>query len=237
MSLSATPQQKPDALPLAPRRSLAPQRYNATPLDQLCSQLIDDATDSTLAQVFAQGMIRTTEAVAAHFPDNIFADVDFLAAALLTQTRRQADPTRQLAAHFDQITGLIQLYGCHSAICFRYMHDFLYGFDWARWVRKDPQARGTVGPFDPVFLDYLHQRGGELLALIARDDPKYPPLPPGQWRNSFGFSRTPADETRLHQALAAADLLPIAAWDPKAQPTCDRDFHQLRQQRATQLNG
>ena len=237
MSQSASPHQEPDSWPLALRRSLAPHRDHTTPLGQLCSQLIDDATDSSFAKAFAQGMTHMVERVAAHFPNNIFADIDFLAATILTQARRHANPARQLATHFDQITGLIQLYGCHSAINFRYMHDFLYGFDWTRWVCKDPQARKTVGPFDPIFLDYLHTRGNELLALIADGDAKYPPLPPGQWRNPFDFSRDPADEIRLHQALAAEGLLPVATWDPKAHPSFDRDFYQLLRERAAQLNG
>ena len=81
-------------------------------------------------------------------------------------------------------------------------------------------------------------RGGtELLALIARGDRKYPPLSPGEWRNPFDFSRTPADEALLHQTLATEGLLPLAAWDLSAQPVFDKDFYQLRQQRAAQLNG
>ena len=232
---------------LGPCYSLAPYRDHATPLDQLCSQLIDETIDSSLARVFAQGMAQTAQALAAHFPDNIFADIDFLAAALLAQTRchtkiddREITSRRSacdLAELFDRITALIQLYGCRSAIGFRYVHDFLYGFDWARWVRKDPDQRSSVGPFDAEFLHYLHLRGTELLALIARGDRKYPPLSPGEWRNPFDFSRTPADEALLHQTLATEGLLPLAAWDLSAQPVFDKDFYQLRQQRAAQLNG
>ena len=232
---------------LGPWYSLAPHRNHATPLDQLCSQLIDDTIDSSLARVFAQGIAQTAQALAAHFPENIFADIDFLAAALLAQTQAHSQSAdselnrhqvpRDLAELFDRITALIQLYGCHSAIGFRYVHDFLYGFDWARWVRKDPDRRSSIGPFDLDFLHYLHLRGTEILALIARGDRKYPPLSPGEWRNPFAFSRTPADEALLFQKLAAEDLLPLAAWDPLAQPSFDKDFYQLRQQHATQLNG
>ena len=207
-----------------------------------------------------------TRAMSEHFPENIFADVDFLTAALLAQTRRPLtnsvgmlgannstittaqdrerhsasetpDPSLHLAALFDRVAALVQLYGCHSAIRFRYIHDFLYGFDWARWVYKDPLARSAIGPFDAEFLDYLQMRGTELLALIANGDRKYPPLAPDQWRNSFSFSRTPADEARLHLTLAIDGLVPVAAWDPQTQPTFNRDFHQLRQTRADHLHG
>ena len=182
-------------------------------------------------------MATIARAVAEHFPDNIYGDVDFLSAALVARFGDQPAAEAQLTVHCEQIAGLIALYGCHSAIRFRYMHDFLYGFDWARWVRKDPINRAATGPFDPVFLQYLYQRGGELLALIERGDAEYPPLAPDQWRNPFDFSREPAAEARLHRLLAAEELLPLAAWDIYARPSFDRDFHRLRRERATHRDG
>jgi len=144
------------------RRSLATHRNYATPVDQLCRELIDTDTDSSIAAAFAQGIAQTTQAIAEHFPDNIFADLDFLAAALLNQARRCANqdpqisatsPSQNLVELFARIVKLIELYGRHSSIRFRYAHDFLYGFDWARWVDKNPQMRSAVGPFDIEFLD------------------------------------------------------------------------------------
>ena len=229
---------EPDALQGHPRsrRSLAPHRVLATPIDSLSARLLGDATDSSLGRVFAQGMTQTAGAVDEHFPDNIFADVDFLAAALLAQAHRDPDPAACLAGLFDRIASLIELYGCHSAINFRYVHDFLYGFDWARWARKDPRRR-RVGPFDLEFLAYLQRRGAELLALIAADDSQYPRLAPGRWRNPFGISREPDEETHLHRELATAGLVPVTTWDIAARPSCDQDFSKLRQERATRLYG
>jgi hypothetical protein len=227
-------------------RSLAPHRNYATPVDQLCCELIDTDIDSSIAAAFAQGIAQTTQAIAEHFPDNIFADLDFLAAALLNHTRRRANedpqisatsPSQNLTELFARIVQLIELYGRHSAIRFRYAHDFLYGFDWARWVDKSPLARSAVGPFDIEFLDYLHKRGTELLALIYQGDSKYPPLPSEQWRNHFSFSRAPADEAQLYLELATDGLVPVAGWDPLALPVFDRDFHKLRQARADRLYG
>ena len=228
------------------RRSLAPHRNYATPVDQLCRGLIDTDTDPSIAAAFAQGIAQTTQAIAEHFPDNIFADLDFLAAALPNQARRCANqdpqisatsPSQNLVELFARIVKLIELYGRHSAIRFRYAHDFLYGFDWARWVDKNPQTRCAVGPFDIEFLDYLHKRGTELLALIYHGDSKYPPLSSEQWRNPFGFSRAPADEAQLHVELATDGLVPVAGWDPLALPVSARDFHKLRQARADRLYG
>ena len=103
---------------LGPWYSLAPHRNHATPLYQLCSQLIDHTIDSSLARVFAQGIAQTAQALAAHFPENIFADIDFLAAALLAQTQAHSQSAdselnrhqvpRDLAELFDRITALIR---------------------------------------------------------------------------------------------------------------------------------
>ncbi len=234
---SILPAVRPVSQAPCPARSLAPDREYATPPDRLCATVLDANSDSSLAATFAQGMATIARAVAEHFPDNIYGDVDFLSAALVARFGDQPAAEAQLTVHCEQIAGLIALYGCHSAIRFRYMHDFLYGFDWARWVRKDPINRAATGPFDPVFLQYLYQRGGELLALIERGDAEYPPLAPDQWRNPFDFSREPAAEARLHRLLAAEELLPLAAWDICARPSFDRDFHRLRRERATHRDG
>lgn len=217
----------------SPARSLAPDREYVTPPARLCETVLDGASESRLAATFAQGMTTIARAVAEHFPDNVYCDVDFLAATLVARFRGQPAAEARMTAHCDRIAELIALYGCHSAIRFRYMHDFLYGFDWARWVRKDPINRAATGPFDPLFLQYLYQRGAELLALIEDGDAEYPPLAPGQWRNPFDFSREPAAEARLHRQLAAEKLLPLAAWDIRARPIFDRDFYRLRRGHAT----
>ena len=73
------------------------------------------------------------------------------------------------------------------------------------------------------------------LGLIAIDDPVYPGLPDEQARNPFPFSREPDGELRLHRALAARGLIPIAAWDPDALPVWSRPFAALRAELATEL--
>ena len=82
-------------------------------------------------------------------------------------------------------------YGARSAIRFRYVHDFIYGYDWARWVAREPETRTAIGPYDPVFLQRMRHRADELLELIQTNDKNYPQLEQNISRNPFGFSREP----------------------------------------------
>ena len=120
-------------------------------------------------------------------------------------------------------------------LAFRYLHDFTYGYDWAKWVMRKPEVRLGIRPFDPVFVAYLRRRGEELVALVERDDKKYPKLPDGRSRNPFGFSREPAHEAVLFSDLAARGLLPVRGWDMDAEPVAERPFADLRFDRARQL--
>ena len=65
-------------------------------------------------------------------------------------------------------------YGARSAIRFRYVHDFIYGYDWARWVAREPETRTAIGPYDPVFLKRMRDRADELLELIADERRELP---------------------------------------------------------------
>ena len=127
------------------------------------------------------------------------------------------------------------LYGMRSPVRFQYVHDFTYGYDWAKWVRRSPRDRSHVGPFELDFLRYSRRRGHELLALIARDDAEYPSLPDDRPRNVFRFSRDPDEEILLLRDLASRDLLPVEAYRTDASPRWDRPFAELRDERALAL--
>lgn len=202
------------------RWSLGNDRPLATPLTTLFDSLTRHDTPA-LKLAFARGLRRCALAQLRAFPENIFWDLDYLAASLLAQARRL---DARGPALMDELTGLVSslqdLFGSGSPIRFRYVHDFLYGYDWAKWVQRDPETRLRVGPFDLEFLRYMWRRGHELLELIARDDEKYPKLRDGLPRNPFAFSREPTDEAQLLRALAAHGRLPLASWrtDPDLQP-------------------
>ncbi len=214
------------------RESLAPKRREATPLVGLLSLAAGDPP--ALRKAFAEGLARIAEAKLEAFPENLFWDLDLLAASLLRDARRAADPVVHLSGSAGLAAELQRAFG-GPPIQFRYVHDFLYAFDWAKWVREAPEERASVGPFDRPFLERMVRRGGELVALIEARDAKYGPIPERQSRNPFSFSRVPADERALWQAMAVHDELPARAWEPKATPEWGRDFYALREDRAAAL--
>lgn len=222
------------------RRTLDPNGGRATPLGALGRALLPRAQgmrDGT-ALALARGLAATADAILEHFPDNLLWDLDALAAALLRQAGAAGERApEELAGAFDEVLELHALFGRATAIRFRYVHDFVYGFDWAKWVRRDPPGRRHVGPYDRVFLRSMLRRGGELLALIEADDAKYPRLRRPGARNPFTFSREPADELRLHRDLAARGLVPVEAWRLEPSPVWDRPFADAREARAAALRG
>lgn len=212
-------------------RSLG-QRGEATPLAELGRALLPGA-EPALARAWARGIAAILEAQIEHFPGTLFWDMDYLGAALLEGPC--GEDVDDLGALCAEIVALQRQYGRHSVIAFRYTHDFTYGFDWAKWVKKDPSHRGQTRPFDPEFIRYLRRRGAELAELIAQDDRKYPKLPDGTPRNPFGFSRQPGSELRLFEELAARGLIPAHTWRRRAQPDWTPAYAQAREELAAQL--
>lgn len=210
--------------------SLRPGADRARSLVELV-QTLGRGRDAELVAAFGVGLATIVEAQLEHFPETIFWDLDFMAAEIL---RGRDAP--QIAALCRDIAALQAQYGRRSVLAFRYVHDFTYGYDWAKWVMQDPAQRGTVRPFDPAFIAYLKVRGAELVELIAHDDDKYPKLPDGRPRNPFGFSREPVHERALFEGLARRDLLPVQTWDVHAQPVADRPFAALREDLAAELH-
>ena len=112
----------------------------------------------------------------------------------------------------------------------------MYGFDWARWVRRDPGARGGVEPFSVDFLRETESRGQDIIALIEADDDWYPKLADGDSRNPFPFSREPDDELPLYRLLAERGDVPVEAWRLDARLDASRDFDLLREDAARSLD-
>ena len=184
------------------RLSLAPGRERATLLDALAAQAFtgDDA------ELRAGLLADLAERFADDYPDNLFGDFDALAGRLAAGSTADAVALARTVSH------LSHHYGRHTELRFRYLHDFLYGLDWCRWAEKEPALRAEVTPMSDAFLGYLCRRGDELSLLIAADDAKYGRLAPGQYRNPFGFDRSPASELLLLRNLRDAGQLPFDAW-------------------------
>jgi hypothetical protein len=212
-------------------RTLGPSSRASLPSELVAAALRPDDAPA-LHDAVARGTALVVGAMLDAFPCNLLWDLDLLVATQATLARRGWD----VSLLFERIAGLQPLFGEQGTIRFRYIHDFLYGFDWARWVKKAPEQRGDIGPYDPAFIERMTRRGHELEDAIASGkDAKYPPLPDGRTRNPFGFSREPPDELRLHRALASAGELPVAAWAVDGRVSWDRDFGELRREMARRL--
>lgn len=216
------------------RRSLAPGRETATSLLAL-GRSLQQAMPRGCEVAFASGLAAIALAELRNFPGNIFWDFDYTAASLLRNAARAPDPCENISQACELIVALQDLFGGGTQIRFRYGHDFIYGFDWAKWVRKAPAERAHIGPFELDFLRYLHARGEELLALIDADDAKYPRLLDERPRNPFAFCREPEAEAALHQRLAAEHKLPVKSWLTNTDPVWDRPFQRLRMECAESL--
>lgn len=214
-----------------PGRSLEPGRDRGRTVDEVVARVTADAP--RWAGLLTDALREIEAAAAAAFPDNIFWDVELLGASLVRAG--EAEGAAALGELARRIAGLQALYGQSTVIRFRYVHDFLYGYDWAKWIRREPAGRAGVGPFERPFVQHMEQRARELCQLIADDDRTYPSLPEGQIRNPFAFSREPADEARLLADLAARGEVPVPAWDPRAAPRWDRPYAELRIERAGAL--
>ncbi|MEM7152217.1 MAG: ferrochelatase [Myxococcota bacterium] len=218
-----------------PWRSLAPGRSRARSLTET-SRLVLGGRDDAVAVAFADTLAAVAVSMQESFPENLFGDLESLAASIWAGARTVDDPVAFIGRQGQRIVELQRLFGGGTVIRFRYVHDFVYGFDWAKWVAREPASRVDIGPFDPEFLAFMLHRGQELLVLIAEGrDQKYPPLPDGRPRNPFGFSREPAAEITLHEHLAVEGLLPLEAWRVDAVPRWNRPFASLRREAAQGL--
>lgn len=194
-----------------------------------------NGTPLPLLQQIAQGFEPFLRAQIAHYPENIFADYDFLFGYLAKCC--QEDPTGGRAVQtLRRCTHLLAQFGNHTTIRFRYIHDFLYGYDWAKWVKKDRNKRCCTEPFSIEFLDAMAQRGDELKALIEANDRKYRQLAPQErFRNPFLFSREPTQEQTLLGSLAADHLIPVPGWSASEPALWQLPYAEIRQKRSVEL--
>ena len=143
-----------------------------------------------------------------NFSENIFWDLDALVFKILSYSSMTEQKKYTL-----KVLKLHERYGCKTSINFAYAHDFVYGFDWFRWVKKDYQKRSLVKPYDDIFLEYLDKRSLELYQLIEQNDKKYPILKPGVKRNPFSFKRSVNDEIQIHLKMSQNKWIPWKAWE------------------------
>ncbi|MBD2778693.1 hypothetical protein [Iningainema tapete] len=218
------------------RLSLNPQSSLTTSFVELGNFVMQTTCDYELVKSLRDTLERVLYALLQNFPDNIFWDFDFIVSSMLKQALAQEDKAEAFLESFgDKIVSLMSMFGKHSEIRFRYTHDFIYGFDWAKWVQKESHCN-IDEPFSLTFLDCLLTRGQEITQLIKVDDAKYHRLAGKLYRNPFCFSREPEDERRLLLYLAQKQLIPVATWSWNACPVWNKPFHQMREQLSLKLN-
>jgi hypothetical protein len=215
---------------LGARSSVAPGRMVVPTPAELAEEIIAASEDVERIRAFARALGEIIRAVAENFPGNIFWDLEYLASCLW-----QATHAPEIGDFARRVTSLCSGFGNRSRLRFRYAHDFLYGYDWARWVNRKPEERADIGPFDPRFFDYLEARQKTLLDLIDRNDEKYAPLNGPEFRNPFTFTREPHEEVQLHKLLAQVDLIPLKAWRFDGERRWDLPFTEMRAKIADRL--
>ncbi|MCP3144343.1 ferrochelatase [Pyxidicoccus xibeiensis] len=215
---------------LGARASLSPERERAPTPRELAERVAAGQEDVVRLRAFTEGLCDIVQALVENFPHNIFWDLDYPARCLW-----DAGGPREMEAFARRVMTLCHGFGVKSELRFRYAHDFLFGYDWARWVMREPEQRAAIRPFDAAFLEYLEGRRESLLALIANNDAKYSQLQGVEYRNPFGFAREPDEETRLHRALAREGHIPVKAWRLEGEPRWDLPFADLRTEAARRL--
>ncbi len=211
--------------------TLDADRVRATTL----SELVTGLATPEQAPHLAGAASTVAEAQLVSFPENLLWDFDFYLASIHARASESDDYASHLERVTDITVGLMRMYGQQSSIRFRYVHDFMYGFDWARWVRRDPDCRAGVAPFSIEFLQQIETRGRDIVTLIESDDSIYPKLRGSVSRNPFPFSREPNDELALYRLLASRCEIPVEAWRLDAAPNPHRDFDMLRESAAREL--
>jgi hypothetical protein len=217
--------------------SLNPQKTLITSFADLGYLSAEKNIDTQLLITLQSTLEDIVHAQLQSFPENIFWDFDFMVNSMLRQALVADEGAVIFLKYFGKkMVSLTDMFGIKTDIRFRYVHDFMYGFEWARWVQKDPQTRAYIEPFSLVFLDYLLAKGKELLQRISHGQVISYKLCDTGYRNPFTFSREPEDEYRLLTNLAREKLIPVTTWNWNAHPVWNKPFQEKRQQLALKLN-
>lgn len=217
--------------------TLNPHKTFITSFVELEKLIMSMTTDEKFILALRDTLKLILEAQLHNFPENIFWDFDFIVSSMVRQALvADMGSISFLESFGDKMVLLIELFGINKEIRFRYVHDFIYGFDWARWVQREPETRSNSEPFSLVFLEELLIKGEKLIKHINYGQLTSYNLSHTGYRNPFDFSREPEDERLLLTSLARQNLIPVAAWNWEASPVWDKPFQEMRQQLALKLN-
>ncbi len=217
--------------------SLNPQKKIITSFAEMGNMVAEETTDIQIITTLQETLESIVDSQLQNFPENIFWDFDFLVSSMLRQALVADEGAVSFLKTFgEKMVSLTEMFGINTEIRFRYVHDFIYGFDWARWVQKDPKNRANIEPFSLIFFDYLLTKGKELIQRISHGQVICYKLCDTGYRNPFSFSREPEDEYRLLTYLAQKQLIPVEVWNWNATPVWNKPFQEIRQQIALKLD-
>ena len=187
-------------------KSLNPELDEPRTLCEIFCVLFADKECSDLWGDFLSVTEQIIRSQFVHYPQNIFWDFDYLLFYIWSQKNKDV-----LFAIANKILNVQLYYSSNSSINFAYIHDFIYGYDWDRWVRKDIKNRHLVGLYDLKFLSYLEKRGLQIIGSIGNDK-RYPVLVKNENRNVYNFNRHSAAEIKTLTSLAKEENIPIQSW-------------------------
>ncbi|BDA79390.1 hypothetical protein LPTSP3_g23200 [Leptospira kobayashii] len=217
------------------RRTLCPNRNQVTRFEEIGNQISDLLGNEQDWKHSAEITYKIVDSVVDHFPENIFWDFDYMIMKIVGNSAYSEQGFRQsMDLTVEKILNIFFIFGKNSSIKFRYIHDFIYGYDWLKWMLEKKHPGDEIDPYGVSFLDYIGHRGMEMISLIAKNDSNYPELN-GLYRNPFLFSRSDEDEIHLLKDLAASGNIPIEAWDRYANPKSDRNYSKIRLERSEQM--
>jgi hypothetical protein len=217
--------------------TLNPHKKSITSFVELGNLITKETRDSQIITTLIHTLEIIVCAQLRNFPENIFWDFDFMVSGVLRQALAEQDCAIAFLEKFAQkMVSLTELFGIQSEIRFRYVHDFIYGFEWARWVQKVPAKRAKIEPFSLTFIDYLLDKSQELKQRIHQGRSQNYNLCAEGFRNPFSFSREPKDEYLLFTHLAQQKLIPVPTWSWNAVPIWNQPFGDLREELALKLN-
>lgn len=222
------------------RHSVSPNRQGSSHLTYVIEQFDSGNTKNYSIEYLYIVMEGVVDSILENYPENIFWDLDFLASNMFTKIQEEETNTvkEKVASRYRQkLRDIFQLFGNKTDINFRYIHDFIYGFDWCKWVRSSQSniEIKMLDPFGICFLDSIEKRGLEILELIAKNDENYVSLDSGVYRNPFTFSRGTEDEIRLFEDLAKTGDIPVPGWQAYGEVQYKKDYSLIRNQRAKAL--
>ncbi|PJE04242.1 MAG: hypothetical protein CK427_02860 [Leptospira sp.] len=216
--------------------SLSPNKELATSITQILeveAESLDSELEITEWILFCKLLI---EESIFNFKENIFWDFDFFIHSLVSEYMSTIDKSEFLEERKKKIFTIFRLFGSHSLVRFKYLHDFLYGYDWYKWrTQIIPNQTNDLNPFGLSFLNYIEARGYELIELIGQNDTNYPQIEKDENRNPFYFSRSKEDESLLWRSLAQDDLIPIPSWEREIFISLSKNYSEIRNLRAIEL--